>query len=120
MTASSAITAESEAGAGAGRCVRCRRGLRLGRIFAFRPPPKPGGAVVAELLKCVGCAIRHGPMLRRSAKVALVVGTILVALNQGDNLITGNWNGALYWKIPLTYCVPFLVASYGALSNARR
>ena len=59
-------------------------------------------------------------MLRRSAVVAVVVGTILTALNQGDTLFSGQWNDALYWKIPLTYCVPFLVATYGALTAARR
>jgi hypothetical protein len=59
-------------------------------------------------------------MLRRSAIVAVVVGTILTLLNQGDGLLSGNWNDALYWKIPLTYCVPFLVATYGALTAARR
>ena len=59
-------------------------------------------------------------MLRRSAIVAVVVGTVLTFLNQGDTLISGDWNNALYWKIPLTYCVPFLVATYGALSAARR
>ena len=120
MTASSSLSAQSDAGANGGQCVRCRRGLRPGWTFAFRLPPGLGGAAMAELMKCVGCAVRHGPMLRRSAKVALVVGTVLVALNQGDNLLAGNWNGAMFWKIPLTYCVPFLVASYGALSNARR
>ena len=52
--------------------------------------------------------------------VAVVVGTILTFLNQGDTLISGEWNNALYWKIPLTYCVPFLVATYGALAAARR
>ena len=59
-------------------------------------------------------------MLRRSAIVAVVVGTILTVLNQGDTLFSGQWNNALYWKIPLTYCVPFLVATYGALTAARR
>ena len=59
-------------------------------------------------------------MLRRSAIVALVVGTILTLLNQGDGLLSGQWVNALYWKIPLTYCVPFLVATYGSLAAARR
>tara|TARA_Y100000588_G_C13653249_1_gene668898 strand:- start:309 stop:488 length:180 start_codon:yes stop_codon:yes gene_type:complete len=59
-------------------------------------------------------------MLRRSLIVALVVGTILTLLNQGDILFAGHWVGAMYWKVPLTYCVPFLVASYGALTNSRR
>ena len=26
----------------------------------------------------------------------------------------------LWWKIPLTCCVPFLVATYGAISNGHR
>jgi len=59
-------------------------------------------------------------MLRRSLVAALVVGTALTLLNQGDTLLSGQWNAALYWKIPLTYCVPFCVASYGALANSRK
>ena len=50
---------------------------------------------------------------------SLVVGTALTALNQGDAILTGQLANALAWKIPLTYCVPFLVATYGALSNSR-
>ncbi len=59
-------------------------------------------------------------MLKRSALTALVVGTILVLLNQGDQVFTGSWAAALYWKVPLTYCVPFLVATSGGLANSRR
>ena len=98
-------------------CQNCGRPARPGRAFAFRPrQASPEDATV----KCLLCAPRHGPMLRRSAIVAVVVGTILTLLNQGDSLFVGHWNNALYWKIPLTYCVPFLVASYGALTAARR
>ena len=60
-------------------------------------------------------------MLTRSAKVAVVVGTLLVLLNQGDTLLgSADLPAALVWKIPLTYAVPFCVATYGALGNARR
>ncbi len=62
-------------------------------------------------------------MLWRSARIALVVGSFLVVLNQGDRLlglIEGMAAGDLLWKVPLTYCVPFGVATYGALGNARR
>jgi hypothetical protein len=58
-------------------------------------------------------------MLRRSAVTALVVGTILVAINQGGALAAGQFRTALEWQIPLTFTVPFLVASWGALSNSR-
>ncbi len=59
-------------------------------------------------------------MLRRSLIACLVVGTVLTLLNQGDKLFAGQFPTALAWKIPLTYSVPFLVATYGALVNSRR
>ena len=52
--------------------------------------------------------------------IAFVVGSLLTLLNQGDILLARNWYTDLYWKIPLTYCVPFCVATFAALSNARR
>jgi hypothetical protein len=59
-------------------------------------------------------------MLRRSVYAAIVVGTLLTAINQGNVLLHGHVPAALYWKIPLTYSVPFWVASWGALGNASR
>ena len=73
-----------------------------------------------DLVKCLFCALRHRPMLRRSLLTALVAGSIVTLLNQGDDILAGSWPLALYWKVPLTYCVPFLVATWGALANARR
>jgi hypothetical protein len=58
-------------------------------------------------------------MLHRSLLIALVVGTILLAINQGDVLLGGEWPRALFWKAPLTYLVPFVVATWGALVNGR-
>jgi hypothetical protein len=51
--------------------------------------------------------------------VAAVVGTILTLLNHGDTILARGWENILYWKIPLTYCVPFFVATFGALANGR-
>jgi hypothetical protein len=48
-----------------------------------------------------------------------VVGTVLVAINQGTVLAKGDFPASLYWKIPLTYLVPFCVATWGALINSR-
>ena len=59
-------------------------------------------------------------MLRRSLAAAIVVGTIVLAINQGDIIVTGKSTASLAWKIPLSYITPFLVASWGALMNARR
>ena len=59
-------------------------------------------------------------MLRRSLWTAVAVGSILTAINQGTALAGGDVSWPLAWKVPLTYCVPFCVATWGALSNARR
>ena len=88
-------------------------GQRAGYTF------RPAGGVAAGVTKCLRCALRHWPMLRRSLLAGLLVGTVLTALNQGDAILHGQLSSALAWKIPLTYCVPFLVATYGALSNSR-
>lgn len=96
-------------------CQQCRRALGRRGGYTFRP----AGSVSAGIIKCLRCALRHWPMLRRSLLASAVVGTALTALNQGDAILLGQFSGALAWKIPLTYCVPFLVATYGALSNSR-
>jgi len=61
---------------------------------------------------CV-CCVSDG-VLRRSFVVALIVGTILNLINQGDALFTGE-NVSLT-KLLLTYVVPYVVATYGAVS----
>jgi hypothetical protein len=52
--------------------------------------------------------------LRRALVVSLSVGTALVALNQGDLLVSALADAplpaTLAWKIPLAYLVPFLVS----------
>jgi hypothetical protein len=59
------------------------------------------------------CAIADG-VPRRSFFVALIVGTVLNLINQGDALLgTSSLN---WWKLILTYCVPYAVCTYGAVS----
>lgn len=55
---------------------------------------------------------------KRSALVALVVGTLLNLINQGDALFRGGHLDLL--KIVLTYAVPYCVATYGAVSYRLR
>ena len=59
------------------------------------------------------CAVAPG-VPRRSLAAALVVGTLLNLINQGDALFAGR---ALDWgKLALTYIVPYCVATYGAVA----
>jgi hypothetical protein len=47
-------------------------------------------------------------------KVAAVVGTLLNAINQGDRLLALRWSEVVWWKIGLTYLVPFCVSVFSA------
>ena len=51
---------------------------------------------------------------QRSLWVALIVGTILNLINQGDKLIAGQHLDLT--KMTLTYVVPYFVSTYGAVS----
>lgn len=61
---------------------------------------------------CLYCISDGVP--RRSLFTAIVVGTILNLINQGDALVTGGH--VVIPKLLLTYCVPFCVSTFGAVS----
>jgi hypothetical protein len=82
-------------------CVSCGRDLGSGRRYRF----VLGGE--QAVLKCTGCAVRHPPLLRKAIATSLVVGTILVIINQVDLLLMNPVAPVLLWKVPLTYFVPF-------------
>ena len=71
----------------------------------------------SKLSQIFSCASSNG-IPYRSVSTALVVGTVLNAINQGDALIgvaSVNW-----FKIILTYFVPYGVYTYGAVSMQLR
>jgi hypothetical protein len=55
---------------------------------------------------------------KRSLVVALIVGSILNLINQGDALVAGARLNVL--KLILTFAVPYAVATYGAVSYRLR
>jgi hypothetical protein len=59
------------------------------------------------------CIIAPG-VPRRSLAAAVVVGTLLNLINQGDALFSGRRLDRL--KLALTYIVPYCVATYGAVA----
>ena len=56
---------------------------------------------------------------RRAARVALVVGTVLAAINHGDRLLSANLDPALFAKILISFCVPYAVATYSSFLALR-
>jgi len=63
-------------------------------------------------------AMRRDIVLR-GLKIGAIIGTILVAINQGDLILTGQLDASAAWKILLTYLVPYCVATYGSVSAIR-
>lgn len=51
-------------------------------------------------------------MIARALRIAAVVGTILVAINQGTAIAKGQLTWSLLMRIGLTYLVPLSVALY--------
>jgi ketosteroid isomerase-like protein len=54
------------------------------------------------------------PVIVGGLKVAAVVGTVLNAINQGDRLFALRLDEVVWWKIGLTYLVPFCVSVFSA------
>lgn len=69
----------------------------------------------APVEKCLRHAAVHRPLLRNAVGTALVVGTVLTGINQGNVLLDGRFPAELWWKIPLTYSVPYMVSTWAAL-----
>jgi hypothetical protein len=60
---------------------------------------------------------RKPEVVARALKVALVVGTALTLINQGDRMIAGM---APSWiKMGLTYLIPYCVSTHGAVTAMR-
>jgi hypothetical protein len=57
--------------------------------------------------------------LRRTIKIALVVGTILTLINQLDVIVKGDATTLTWVKAGLNYCVPFIVSNLGLLAGKR-
>jgi hypothetical protein len=63
------------------------------------------------------CARREH--LRRTIRIALVVGLVLIAINQLDVILAGDATTSTWIKSATNFLVPFLVANLGLLSGRR-
>ena len=61
----------------------------------------------------------HRPHLRKTATIALVVGTVLFCINQLDVVLRGDATAVVWIKSVVTYLVPFCVSNAGVLVASR-
>lgn len=57
--------------------------------------------------------------LRKTLKIALIVGCVLTAINQADVFLGGDATGTTFLKTGLNFCVPFVVSNLGLLAGKR-
>ncbi len=69
-----------------------------------------------NILKIYFVVMCDTKLLLKSMKIALVVGTILNIVNQGDYIFKMEYEYINYLKLIFTYCVPFIVSTYTAIS----
>jgi hypothetical protein len=51
---------------------------------------------------------------------ALVVGSVLAAINHGDTILSRSLTATHLWKIGLTYLVPYTVSTLSSVGAIRR
>ena len=57
--------------------------------------------------------------LRKTLRIALVVGCVLTAINQLDVFLMGDATVITFVKTGLNFCVPFVVSNLGLLAGKR-
>ncbi len=59
-------------------------------------------------------------VVRRALKYAVVVGAVLIAINHGDAILTGNVGHVHILKMALTVVVPYLVSTFSSVGASRQ
>lgn len=78
----------------------------------------PAGRGARLRVACAHCARREN--LRRTLRIAAVVGVVLTVINQGAVIAAGDATAATWVRCALNFVVPFVVANAGLLSGRRR
>lgn len=68
--------------------------------------------------QAIGLFLR-GRTVRTATPVAIVVGTVLSAVNQGDVVVAGAAGADTWVRVGVNFLVPFCVASFGFLAARR-
>lgn len=60
-----------------------------------------------------------GPVVRRALAYAVIVGSVLIAINHGDAILNGQFDSGRALKGALTICVPYLVSTLSSVQALR-
>jgi hypothetical protein len=77
-----------------------------------------GCRIIRRVEEAVGICLRR-EHLRRTIRIAPVVGAILTLINQGDVIIRGDAAALTWAKAAANFVVPFIVSNLGLLAGKR-
>ncbi len=82
-------------------------------------PTDPRRAPTGERVRaaCAFCLQRRN--LRRTLRIALVVGVVLTLINQGAVILSGDATAGTWVRCALNFIVPFVVSNAGLLGGRR-
>lgn len=69
---------------------------------------------VPQIRQKLACATA-APVVRRAIASALCVGPILIAINHGDAIVSGDISLGRVLKVALTMCVPYAVSTFSSV-----
>jgi hypothetical protein len=65
-------------------------------------------------------ALTHPKLAPTALRVALIIGTLLFAINHGSALVQGKMTRNRWYSAILTYFVPYCVNIHGQLASSKR
>ncbi len=68
----------------------------------------------------IPAVVLYPPHLRKTIRIAIIVGTVLFGINQLDVVLRGAATPLVWIKVGVTYVVPFVVSNLGLLVGQRR
>ncbi|MEO0374035.1 MAG: nitrate/nitrite transporter NrtS [Cyanobacteria bacterium P01_A01_bin.17] len=71
------------------------------------------------MLQATYAALTNPRYRSKALRVALVVGSLLFAINHGSALVEGRMKRDRWISAILTYCVPYLVSIHGQSAGAQ-
>ncbi len=83
-------------------------------------PPSSGSATSPTRPRSLIAYCLERDTLLFSLKMALLIGTLLAAINHGQALLTGRFTAGELLPLCLTYSVPFAVAMYSQAQGKRQ
>ncbi len=98
-------------------CACCHRGCWFGARFRarFRLADRSGIPVP----RCLWCALRHWPVVRRGLLAATAVGLLLLAINPGPHLVQTGLPHPIVERSLTTFVICYGVSIFSALAAAR-